>query len=118
MTVTETIFYTDVQSFITDYKEHTYAVCCGDNTRNFSTGTVYSNPYDEVGLAGIRPHEFLQMYNKRVNYQTLYADAMAPQGFDAAWAVALALNNTRNVLNASGNNHIPTNIPQSYHRLS
>jgi hypothetical protein len=35
---------------------------------------------------------------ERVGNKSLSADNMAPQGYDTAWAIALALNNTRQQL--------------------
>ena len=66
------------------------------------TGVVYLNPREEKGLAGITAQQFLKIYNERVDYRSLNGDSMVGQGFDAAWAVALALNRTQQILEERG----------------
>ncbi|CAH1790060.1 unnamed protein product [Owenia fusiformis] len=67
-----------------------------------ATGIVYLNPVQEAGIGGITPDDFLEEYGIRTNHEVLFGAVMAPQGYDAAWAVALGLHDTMEQLAASG----------------
>ncbi|XP_070188876.1 gamma-aminobutyric acid type B receptor subunit 1-like [Littorina saxatilis] len=61
----------------------------------FDAGIVYLNPSPDPSVSGWRPSDFMREYNNAVKNQTLFGDIMTSQGYDAVWAITLALNNTR-----------------------
>ncbi|KAL8623375.1 hypothetical protein ACOMHN_065909 [Nucella lapillus] len=63
---------------------------------------VYLNPKSEPTVSGWLPADFVKAFEARMKNQTLFGEKLAPQGYDAAWALALALNNTRHQLEGSG----------------
>jgi hypothetical protein len=55
-----------------------------------------------VSISGLTPEQWEHLYYERVNNTKLPSEIMKPQGTDAIWAVALALNNVRELLELEG----------------
>nr|KAG5705058.1 hypothetical protein BaRGS_018788 [Batillaria attramentaria] len=63
-----------------------------------SVGSIFLNPKNDRSVTGWTPQDFMAVYNETVNGARLPDDSMAPQGFDAVVALALALNHTQQAL--------------------
>ncbi|XP_077997881.1 gamma-aminobutyric acid type B receptor subunit 2-like [Glandiceps talaboti] len=61
---------------------------------------------DKKGVSNLTPHEYLAIYDDYVNNTgpSLQGYSSAGSAYDAVWALALALNNTMNVLEESNDN--------------
>ncbi|KAK7491340.1 hypothetical protein BaRGS_00017441, partial [Batillaria attramentaria] len=68
----------------------------------FGAAVNFLNPYPERSVSGWLPSEFVTEYEARVGWASLPGDHVAPLGFDAVWAIALALNNTMQKLEEMG----------------
>ncbi|XP_070569567.1 gamma-aminobutyric acid type B receptor subunit 1-like [Ptychodera flava] len=69
----------------------------------FSVFTFDINPVrNEPGISGMTPNEYLDLYDEYVNYTTesLTGYKLSGAAYDAVWAIALALNDTKNKLEA------------------
>jgi ABC-type branched-subunit amino acid transport system substrate-binding protein len=61
----------------------------------------------EPTVSGWLPQDFLDAYRNFVLNKTLFGDQMTSQGYDAVWALALALEDTRQDLIHMGKTQSP-----------
>ncbi|XP_077868716.1 gamma-aminobutyric acid type B receptor subunit 1-like [Saccoglossus kowalevskii] len=66
-----------------------------------TTDTFYLDPDNSMGISGMTPDDYQTEFNIRGGEET-YASRLAPQGYDAVWAAALALNATAEDLAETG----------------
>ncbi|XP_071114631.1 gamma-aminobutyric acid type B receptor subunit 1-like [Haliotis cracherodii] len=65
---------------------------------------VLLNPRDEVTVSGIRPSEFMKLYNARSENGSWFASMFASLSYDSILAISLALNTTQGYLAATESN--------------
>ncbi|XP_064613866.1 uncharacterized protein LOC135477596 [Liolophura sinensis] len=70
---------------------------------HFAIRTIYLNPKEEAGVAGLTASEFQRAYYNKTNHQVFFGDIKASLSYDCTWAIALALNDTlTNLTNGTG----------------
>ena len=73
----------------------------GHNVKfDFFFSSRFNSP--ERTVSGWLPSDFMKVYRYRTDNAKLAGEVMTSQGYDAAWAMALALNATQNALIDSG----------------
>ncbi|PVD28714.1 hypothetical protein C0Q70_11308 [Pomacea canaliculata] len=65
---------------------------------HFDTGILSINPRSERAISGWLPSEFTAAYKAAAGGRHLPGDTIVSQGYDAVWALALALNRTQEQL--------------------
>ncbi|XP_025097922.1 gamma-aminobutyric acid type B receptor subunit 2-like, partial [Pomacea canaliculata] len=68
---------------------------------HFDTGILSINPRSERAISGWLPSEFTAAYKAAAGGRHLPGDTIVSQGYDAVWALALALNRTQEQLTGS-----------------
>lgn len=67
------------------------------------TGHFFLNPKEKRGIAGLTASEFMDIFNERRNGETSQHDFVAGPSYDSIWSLALALNNTMDLMRKKGN---------------
>lgn len=85
-----------------------YTDCSAENITaavegSIIVGVFYFNPdEDQAAISGINPAEFNRLYDIETNNKTIVLEEMSADGYDAVWAIALALNATAQRLKDEG----------------
>lgn len=69
---------------------------------HFAIRTIYLNPKEEAGVAGLTAAEFQRAYYNKTDNQVFFGDIKASLSYDCTWAIALALNDTLTNLTREG----------------
>ena len=68
-----------------------------------ASGDLVQSPSTTPGISGYTHAQFESLYNERVGNVALAGANLKAQGYDAIWAMALALNQTQTWLSNNGN---------------
>ncbi|XP_055958259.1 gamma-aminobutyric acid type B receptor subunit 1 [Patella vulgata] len=63
---------------------------------------IYLNPKDSPSVSGIKPSEFLDIFNNRTNNEDLFGKKLSPLAYDTVWTISLGLNETLTELMNNG----------------